>query len=260
MELLGDARSIGASVVEFSGGEPTLRSDLSEIVSAAHDLGYRTKLVSNGYLLTPHAIDNLLSAGLDHLAISIDGSTAEVHGLLHQGPPRAFEHAIIAVRYAAAAGMFVKVNSVVHEGNLYDLPNLSRLCEKLGAREHRICYLTLPSRDIPVRKVPPLDWLGIVRSWMIPEIPVYVGIPFIEENHRAKTSCLLDDALPLQVMPAGDLYGCIMLVDRDLPVRSLADMHANPCALYHEVAPLGYRSVCPLRKFSLTEVRYDPRS
>lgn len=62
----------GCRFVNFSGGEPTLRADLEEIVSYVSHSGLFTSMVSNGSLLDESRIDALKEAGLDNLFISLD--------------------------------------------------------------------------------------------------------------------------------------------------------------------------------------------
>lgn len=63
---------LGASVITFSGGEPTLHPDLDALIRRARDAGAIATIITNGYLLTPSRIKRLSAAGLDYLQISID--------------------------------------------------------------------------------------------------------------------------------------------------------------------------------------------
>jgi MoaA/NifB/PqqE/SkfB family radical SAM enzyme len=69
----------GCKLVNFTGGEPTLRKDLEEIVSHASRLGMWTSMVTNGSLLTRKRIGQLKDAGLDNLLVSLDSLDPEVH-------------------------------------------------------------------------------------------------------------------------------------------------------------------------------------
>lgn len=63
----------GTRKVRITGGEPTLRKDLADIISACKRIeGIETvALTSNGYRLTKQ-IDSYIDAGLDHLNLSAD--------------------------------------------------------------------------------------------------------------------------------------------------------------------------------------------
>ena len=63
----------GTRKIRLTGGEPTLRKDLADIISACKNVaGIETvALTSNGYRLTKQ-IDQYIDAGLDHLNLSAD--------------------------------------------------------------------------------------------------------------------------------------------------------------------------------------------
>lgn len=69
----------GCRAVNFSGGEPTMRKDLEDIVGHASDLRMWTSMVTNGSLLTRERLRGLRHAGLDNLLISLDSLTPQVH-------------------------------------------------------------------------------------------------------------------------------------------------------------------------------------
>lgn len=58
--------------VTFCGlGDPLLHPHISEIVKDAHELGFFTQLVTNGYNLSPDLVSRLGKSGLDELVISL---------------------------------------------------------------------------------------------------------------------------------------------------------------------------------------------
>lgn len=70
--------SLGVEKIRLTGGEPTLRGDISDIISMLKSInGIETvALTTNGYRL-PKIINELHSAGLDALNISLDSLNAE---------------------------------------------------------------------------------------------------------------------------------------------------------------------------------------
>ncbi len=65
----------GVPHVTFTGGEPTLRDDLRELISHAENLGQVTGLLTNGKRLAQAAyLEELAQAGLDHILVVIDPS------------------------------------------------------------------------------------------------------------------------------------------------------------------------------------------
>lgn len=60
----------GIPHVVFTGGEPTLRPDLRELVQYAESLGQVTGLITNGFRLTDKDyLQELLQSGLDHIML-----------------------------------------------------------------------------------------------------------------------------------------------------------------------------------------------
>lgn len=71
---LGQLRGIGVEEVMFTGGEPTLRKDLPEMVAAAREAGFsQIGMTTNGLSLGGTRIDRLLEAGLTEAVLSFEG-------------------------------------------------------------------------------------------------------------------------------------------------------------------------------------------
>jgi organic radical activating enzyme len=63
----------GVPHVTFTGGEPTLRDDLRELIAYAEDLGQVTGLLTDGKRLAQaNYLEELSQAGLDHILVAID--------------------------------------------------------------------------------------------------------------------------------------------------------------------------------------------
>lgn len=69
----------GCRLVNFTGGEPTLRHDLEQIVAHASRLGMWTSVVTNGSLLSRERVRGLRKAGLDNLLVSLDSVSPAAH-------------------------------------------------------------------------------------------------------------------------------------------------------------------------------------
>lgn len=70
--LAHDLGAMGTRMVALSGGEPTLREDLPEIIAAFKRHGFLVQLTTNGLLLDTERGQRLLGGGLDRLTISYD--------------------------------------------------------------------------------------------------------------------------------------------------------------------------------------------
>lgn len=71
--ILSKAWHAGIPHIIFTGGEPTTRPDLTELISYAQSLGQVTGLLTNGHRLSDHNyFQSLLNCGLDHVMILLD--------------------------------------------------------------------------------------------------------------------------------------------------------------------------------------------
>lgn len=71
--ILGKARQAGIPHVIFTGGEPTLRPDLVELIMTAETLGMVTGLATDGLRMAENEyLQQLLNSGLDHLLVTFD--------------------------------------------------------------------------------------------------------------------------------------------------------------------------------------------
>src|SRR5690242_2288333 len=73
-KVLSELAEIGVLQIHFSGGEPTARKDLVELVQHATDVGLYTNLITSAVLLTRDKLARLADAGLCHAQISFQGS------------------------------------------------------------------------------------------------------------------------------------------------------------------------------------------
>jgi MoaA/NifB/PqqE/SkfB family radical SAM enzyme len=125
----------GCRLVNFTGGEPTLRPDLESIVEAASRLGMWTSMVTNGSLLTRDRLHDLKDAGLDSLMVSLDSPDPRVHDR-QRGLSGAHAKVLQCLEWLAEdflsghrTGGFM---TVISAHNIADLPALVKLADRLG--------------------------------------------------------------------------------------------------------------------------------
>jgi radical SAM protein len=114
----------------LTGGDPLKRPDILPIVQYACRRGVRTSLTPSATpLLTRDAVFQLKSSGLMRLALSLDGSTAE----LHDGFRRvvgSYQHTLDAVGWCHEVGLPVQINTTVSR---YNVGDLDKMIEMLGS-------------------------------------------------------------------------------------------------------------------------------
>ncbi|NMJ40842.1 pyrroloquinoline quinone biosynthesis protein PqqE [Roseomonas sp. JC162] len=138
--VFDEAAAIGCLQVHLSGGEPTARRDIVEIVGAAHAAGLYTNLITAGVLLDAALLGRLKAAGLDHVQLSVqdaDPAGAERIG----GMKGAQERKESAARFVREAGLPLTLNAVVHRQNLSSLPRLVDIALAWGAARLEVAHV-----------------------------------------------------------------------------------------------------------------------
>lgn len=80
ISILDRIWAVGIPHVVFTGGEPTLRDDLPDLIRHAENTGLITGLNTNGRrLLDRPYLDLLVSSGLDHVQITLESHSATIH-------------------------------------------------------------------------------------------------------------------------------------------------------------------------------------
>ncbi len=107
---------LGVQKLRITGGEPTLRRDLPELISrlARIDGVQDIALTTNGLLLPRQAAD-LRAAGLNRVTVSIDSLDPEVFGRMN-GLGTHPQKVLDGIEAALTAGLGVKINTVVQRG------------------------------------------------------------------------------------------------------------------------------------------------
>lgn len=125
--------------VTFTGGEPTLRSDLVELVQAA--AWFVTRLNTNGRLLTPELCAGLYEASLDSVQVTLYSAEGNIHNQLVG--TNGFNDTVQGIRHAVEAGLIVSVNTPLCSLNTHYADTL-RFAHSLGVR-YATCSGLIPS-------------------------------------------------------------------------------------------------------------------
>lgn len=118
-------REAGATEVEFTGGEPTIRPDFADLVAYARELGFtNVSVITNGLrLASPRYAERLVRAGVNDFLFSIHGSNAEIHDRMTK-LPGSFVRIIQAVRNVQQLGGRCRATATVTGVNYTDLDGL----------------------------------------------------------------------------------------------------------------------------------------
>ncbi|MDR5905276.1 pyrroloquinoline quinone biosynthesis protein PqqE [Franzmannia qiaohouensis] len=132
IDVLTQARAMGAVQLGFSGGEPLVRKDLETLVAEARRLGFYTNLITSALGLDEARIHALRDAGLDHIQISLQASDPDVAAAV-AGSAKAHAKKLAMARAVKDAGYPMVLNVVLHRHNIDQLDTIIALCDDLGA-------------------------------------------------------------------------------------------------------------------------------
>jgi len=172
--VLSEARKMGAVQLGFSGGEPLVRQDLTELVKHARELGYYTNLITSGYGLTEEKILQLKEAGLDHIQVSIQASTQDLND--HIAGTESFQNKQEVARLVKKNGYPMVLCVVIHRENIHQMADILKMAEELGAD-----YLELANTQY-------YGWAHVNRDLLMPSKEQYQEAETIAQAFKEKVA------------------------------------------------------------------------
>jgi molybdenum cofactor biosynthesis enzyme MoaA len=139
---LVDARKTGCDGVVFTGGEPTIRDDIAELVAFARSKGYKTiQIQTNGRALSYLPLcKKLIDAGANEFCLALHGDTAKLHDSLTESLG-SFAQTTNAIRNLVSLGARVMTNTVVVKRNHMRLPQIARALVKLRVMQFQFAFV-----------------------------------------------------------------------------------------------------------------------
>jgi MoaA/NifB/PqqE/SkfB family radical SAM enzyme len=127
---LKDLRRLGVRYVDFTGGEPLLRSDARQIYAEAKRQGFMTSMTTNTILYPKKAKE--MQGLVDFLNFSLDGPDAESHD--RSRGVQIFDTLVESVEIAHSLGEHPVLNHTVTAQNYDRIDEVGELARKLKAR------------------------------------------------------------------------------------------------------------------------------
>lgn len=140
IDVFRQAAEMGILQIHLSGGEPTVRTDLPEIVREIATFGLYSNLITAAVTLDRRKFQTLLDAGIDHVQVSIqdsDAANAERIGAYKGG----LEKKRQVAEWVTDAGLPLTLNAPVHRQNIGNLESIIELALDLGAQRLEVAHV-----------------------------------------------------------------------------------------------------------------------
>ncbi len=202
----------------FTGGEPTLRPDLEELIAYARTKQLVTNLVTNGTLITEKRAQALKAAGLGSAQVSVEGPRADLHNRL-VGRQSSFEATLRGITALQRSGIPTQTNTTINRDNSDVIPLMPAFLSELGIERFAMnLYIpTIPGPEAD-RLFVSYEEIGTLVDRVMKEARRrgmtffwYSPTPFCSYNPIARgqgnKSCAALDGL-LSVAPDGSVLPC----------------------------------------------------
>ncbi len=140
LSAFSQAADLGVLQVHLSGGEPTLRQDLEELVKALSARGVYTNLITAGVTLTRDRIKELAACGLDHVQLSLQSVDPGMADKI-ANYKNSLAKKLTVARWVREEGLPLTINAPTHRHNIEETPALIELAAELGAGRLEIAHI-----------------------------------------------------------------------------------------------------------------------
>ena len=131
LDLVEQVHQAGVFQINFGGGEPFMRPDFEQILSACHTRGIMTCISTNGTLIDAARVSRLSeSKGLVAIQVSLDGAGPETCDAVRG--KGVFNRAVEAVKLLAKTSIPTSINTVLTTHNASEIPAMYELARSLG--------------------------------------------------------------------------------------------------------------------------------
>lgn len=219
-QVINRLEQIGVFILTFTGGEPTLREDLPELLLYAQNKGMVTGLVTNGRKLKDKAYVGLLEkSGLDFVQVTLESHEAKLHDSM-TGADGSWKETVAGIRNALSSQIYVTTNTTLSTRNAPTFLDTVDFLKSLGVAAFGCNSLIYSGRAtdigkefaLPIETLNELlpkvrdkaDKLGLKLLWYTPTQycqldPVKLGLGVKSCSAAGISAC---------VGPNGDVYPC----------------------------------------------------
>ncbi|WP_434356640.1 pyrroloquinoline quinone biosynthesis protein PqqE [Parasalinivibrio latis] len=231
LDVLEQAREMGAVQLGLSGGEPLLRKDLETIVSRARELGFYSNLITSGIGLNEKRIKALKEAGLDHIQISFQSADPDLNDAI-AGKKRAFQQKKEMAGLVKEHGFPMVLNFVISKQNIHQIPQIMELSCELNADYVELATAqyygwALENRDQLLPSLQEIEtaesYVNAFRDKQDGEGPKFIFVTPDYYESRPKACMSGWGSLFLNVSPEGKALPCHSAALLDLPFLNVKE-------------------------------------
>jgi radical SAM protein with 4Fe4S-binding SPASM domain len=131
-EVINRLHQIGVFILTFTGGEPTLRDDLPELLLYAQNRGIVTGLVTNGRKLKDKTyVETLEKTGLDFIQVTLESHEPKIHDLM-TATKGSWEETVAGIKNIIPTQIYATTNTTLSRYNASDFLETIDFLKELG--------------------------------------------------------------------------------------------------------------------------------
>jgi radical SAM protein with 4Fe4S-binding SPASM domain len=131
-EVIDLLHQIGVFIVTFTGGEPTLREDLPELLLYAQNKGLVTGLITNGRKLKDKTyVETLEKTGLDFIQVTLESHKPKIHDLM-TATKGSWKETVAGIRNIIPTQIYATTNTTLSKYNASSFLKTIDFLKRLG--------------------------------------------------------------------------------------------------------------------------------
>lgn len=233
LDLVSQIAEMGAQQIIFTGGEPTLRRDLFQVVEHAVDLGLTSNIITNGTLIKNAATAQRFADLFNMVTVSLDGSTAETHDRTRG--IGTFATTYRALKLLNEVGVVPQINHIVTSDNVDELEAFATFMEEFDIGTIRLMSHNNLGRGVEDEfefgwedhlRVQQISWTSPVAEKLNPDVPKPYNPCSVRGNCGMGGNEIYVDSV-------GNVYPCKLVTERshhagNIRQKSLKEIFDHP--------------------------------